>query len=375
MGAREQAGDPEDVTLFLCGDVMTGRGIDQALPHPSEPWIYEPYATSALDYVELAERANGPIPRPVDFAYVWGDLLEELDDRAPDRRIGNLETSVTTSSQAEPKGINYRMHPANTGCLRAAGFDCLTLANNHVLDWGPQGLLETLETLDAAGIATAGAGRDGAEAASPAVLALPAGRVLVFSFGASSSGIPASWAAGDGRPGVELLPDLGGAAADRVAGRIDSRRRPGDLVVASIHWGGNWGYEIPRAHREFARRLVDAAGVDVVYGHSSHHPKAIECYRDRPILYGCGDFIDDYEGISGYEDFRSDLVLAYLVTLSSSPRGLVRLAMVPFRVARLRLRRAARADAEWLRRRLDRECRAFGSGVTLSADGTLALEA
>jgi hypothetical protein len=133
------------IELFLCGDAMTGRGIDQILPHPSKPRIYEPAVSSALGYVGLAERANGPIPYPVDFSYVWGDTLAELRARAPDRRIVNLETSITTSEEALPKGINYRMHPRNVACLQAAGIDCCVLANNHVLDWGIPGLLETVE--------------------------------------------------------------------------------------------------------------------------------------------------------------------------------------------------------------------------------------
>jgi poly-gamma-glutamate synthesis protein (capsule biosynthesis protein) len=85
------------ITLFLCGDVMTGRGIDQVLPHPNDPVLHEPYMTSAKGYVELAEEANGPIPKPVDYAYIWGDALRELEQRAPDVRINNLETSITRS--------------------------------------------------------------------------------------------------------------------------------------------------------------------------------------------------------------------------------------------------------------------------------------
>lgn len=122
------------ITLFLCGDVMTGRGIDQILPHPSQPQLYEPYVRSAHEYVALAEQVNGPIPRPVDAAYVWGAALLEFDRRRPDVRIVNLETAITTSEDREAKGINYRMHPANIACLTAAGIDCCTLANNHVLD-------------------------------------------------------------------------------------------------------------------------------------------------------------------------------------------------------------------------------------------------
>ncbi|MBI5445980.1 MAG: CapA family protein, partial [Deltaproteobacteria bacterium] len=162
------------IRLFLCGDVMTGRGIDQILPHPSPPEIYESWARDAREYVRLAEAANGPIPRPMAFAYIWGDALEELAVRAPDARIINLETSVTRSDAYWPgKGINYRMHPGNLPCLTAARIDCATLANNHVLDWGHAGLLETLEALRAAGVGFAGAGRNRSEARAAAVVSVP----------------------------------------------------------------------------------------------------------------------------------------------------------------------------------------------------------
>ena len=129
------------VTLFLCGDVMTGRGVDQILPHPSSPEIFEAHARSALDYVGLAERAAGPIARPVDYAYVWGDALAEFERVRPDVRIVNLETAVTASQEPwAGKGIHYRMHPANVPCLTAAELDCCVVANNHVMDWSRAGL-------------------------------------------------------------------------------------------------------------------------------------------------------------------------------------------------------------------------------------------
>src|SRR5713226_1537518 len=142
----------EAICLFLCGDVMTGRGIDQVLPHPGNPVLYESYVRDARDYVQLAERVNGPIPRPVDLEYIWGDALEELQRAGTDLRIINLETSITRSGSPWPnKGIHYRMHPLNVGCITAAGVDCCCLANNHVLDWGYEGLEETLQTLDREG--------------------------------------------------------------------------------------------------------------------------------------------------------------------------------------------------------------------------------
>jgi len=353
------------ITLFLCGDVMLGRGIDQILPHPCDPAIQEPYMDSALGYVRLAERVNGPIARPVTPSYVWGDALEELARVKPHARIVNLETAVTCSEDRVPKGINYRMSPANVACLSAAAIDCCALANNHVLDWGPSGLAETLDTLRAAGIRTAGAGRSRPEAQAPAELALePHGRILVFSFGTEGSGVPPDWAAAPNRPGIDFLPDLSDHTADRIAARVHAVKRDGDLVVASVHWGGNWGYAISAAEERFAHRLIENAGVDVFHGHSSHHPKGIDVFRDKLILYGCGDFINDYEGIGGHEEFRGDLALMYFPTLEAETGRLLRLEVVPTQMKRLRAQRASPADARWLRTLLDREGGRFGTSTT-----------
>ena len=150
----------QTMRLFLCGDVMIGRGIDQVLPRPCNPILYESYVHSALDYVRLAEEANGAIPRPVALSYIWGAALDELNRVQPDVRIINLETAITHSEDFAPKGINYRISPENADCLTAAGIDCCVLANNHVLDWGRAGLLDTLTTLERLQIKSAGAGRN-----------------------------------------------------------------------------------------------------------------------------------------------------------------------------------------------------------------------
>jgi len=370
--ARESGGrDSGLVTLFLCGDVMTGRGLDQVLPHPSDPRIYEPQARSALQYVALAERANGPIGKPVAFSYPWGDALAELERIGPDARIINLETSVTRSDEPADKGIHYRMDPRNVPVLTAAKIDCCVLANNHVLDWERPGLVETLATLQEAGLATAGAGRDRAEADAPAIVELASGRrVLVFAFGSHSSGIPGHWAASNEAPGVSILE---GTTVAAIAARVRDVRQPGDVVVASMHWGENWGYGIPRAQRTWAHVLLEEAGVDVIHGHSSHHPKGIEVHAGKPILYGCGDFLNDYEGIGGFEEYRGDLALMYFVTLDPSAGRLVRLEMQPLQVQRFRLHRASQDDARWLGDTLDREGAALGTRVDLEADGRLVL--
>jgi poly-gamma-glutamate capsule biosynthesis protein CapA/YwtB (metallophosphatase superfamily) len=360
--------------LFLCGDVMTGRGIDQVLPCPCDPVLYESYLQSALDYVRLAETLHGSIPRSADPAYIWGAALDEWRRAEPDARIVNLETSITRSKDHADKGINYRMSPENAACLTAAGLDCCVLANNHVLDWGRDGLLDTLAALRRLKIKTAGAGRNLAEAAAPAELPIAGkARVLVFSFALASSGMPRSWAAKPDAAGVSLLTDLSNVTAAYVCEQIVRARRAYDVVVASLHWGPNWGYEIPNEQIRFAHELIDHGGVSVVHGHSSHHAKAIEVYRNKLVLYGCGDFIDDYEGIEGYEAYRDDLALMYFVDIDRANGDLRAAEIVPLQIRQFRLARPASTDVDWVRQTLARESRQFGTGVALAPQGRLTL--
>jgi poly-gamma-glutamate capsule biosynthesis protein CapA/YwtB (metallophosphatase superfamily) len=365
---------PAVTRLFLVGDVMTGRGIDQVLPHPGDARLYEAGTTSAHDYIRLAERANGPIARPLAFDAIWGDALIELERVRPDARLVNLETAVTRSTKPEPKGINYKMSPENVSVITAAGINCCILANNHVLDWGRQGLLETLTTLEQVGVRCAGAGRDRASAEDPSVLSLPGkARVLVYAVASPTSGVPRHWAAGVHNPGINLLSSLTKNAANTVADRILSSRQPGDIVVLSIHWGANWGYDIPDEQVAFAHRLIDTGAVDLVHGHSSHHVKAVEVYREKLILYGCGDFIDDYEGISGYEMFRDDLVLMYFPTVRIEDGTLAGLEMVPLQIRNMRLHRASSTDAMWLAHTLNRESERFAAQVRIGHNQELQL--
>jgi poly-gamma-glutamate synthesis protein (capsule biosynthesis protein) len=271
------------VSLFLCGDVMLGRGVDQILAHPGDPALREAVIRDARDYVRLAEQLSGPIPRPVDDSWPWGEALAVLDEAAPDVRVVNLAV------------------------------------------------------------------------------------------GMASSGIPPGWAAVADAPGVALVEPSRAAAAQLVL-RVQEHRRPGDLVVVSIHWGSNWGYGIPREQVDFAHALVDG-GVDVVHGHSSHHPRPVGVYRDRLVLYGCGDLVDDYEGITGHEAYRDDLRLLYLVSVARDTGALVGVRIVPLQARRMRLEHASHGDAEWLRDVLDRVSRPFGAGVGHRSDGTLALRA
>ena len=172
---------------------------------------------------------------------------------------------------------------------------------------------------------------------------------------------------------MALLRDLSEQSARRIAERVGSEKRAGDVVIVSLHWGDNWGFDVPAEQREFAHALVELAGVDVVHGHSSHHVKGIAVHRDRPILYGCGDFLDDYEGIGGFEEFRDDLGLMYFVAVDAKTGKLARLRMTPTRIVGFRVRRACGNDAAWLAETLNREGERFGTSVGWTDGGRLEL--
>lgn len=361
--------------LFLAGDVMTGRGVDQILPHPSDPALHEPSVDDARVYVRLAEDTSGPVPRGVEPAYIWGDALAEWRRMAPAARIVNLETSITRSDDYDTcKLIHYRMHPANVACLVAAAVDTCVLANNHVLDYGRAGLVETLDVLGRAGIAVAGAGQSLDEAVQPAVRSLDGGtRLIIGACAHASSGVPDTWAALPTTPGVNLLPDLVPSTAAALARQVTAIKRKGDVAVMSIHWGDNWGFDVPDRHVAFAHRLVDE-GVDLVFGHSSHHVRPIEIYRDRLILYGCGDFLDDYEGIGGYERYRDDLVLMLFPSVDPDSGRIVMLEATPMQIRRMCLNRASADDARWLCATLNRIDAPFGVTAALTERNTLTFE-
>src|SRR5215208_1879524 len=348
---------------------MTGRAIDQLLPHPGDPTLRESVVSDARTYISLAEQTNGPIPAPIDFAWPWGEAVDIVEQFSPDVRLLNLETSITARGEfAKGKAVHYRMNPGNVGCLTAIRPDVCALANNHVLDFGYEGMTDTIQTLDDAGIRGVGAGLDATQAERPTIVGRPDGtRVVIASCGMGSSGIPRGWAATGHRPGVAYVPDMSDRSARTVADRVLALKDPGDIAVVSVHWGSNWGYEVDTAQIRFAHRLIDD-GIDVVHGHSSHHPRPIEVYHGKLIMYGCGDTIDDYEGIGTYESFRHELRLLYFPVIDRSTGSLRLLRMMPMRMRRMRLERVPDEDAEWLRSTVEQASRAFGTRIDRTAD-------
>ena len=353
----------DTLRLMLVGDLMTGRGIDRILrwPLPAPPGLG---AREARRQLREAERANGPVPLRSGPDYVWGDALDAMAQLDAPLRLASLGTAITSATTAwAGKDTHLRMNPRHVDCLAAGGITACALASDHLLDWDYPGLRETLAALSEAGIAGAGAGLDAASALSPAIMATgPGARLLLFSWATPAAGIPAGWGATSTRPGIALLPGLGEADAREVKACVECHRKPGDLVVVSLHWGEREAADVSAAQRAFAHRLVDLGIVDVLHGHGARAPLPFEVYGDRLLLYACGDLIDDEEAMPVAEGQRADLGCLYVATLARRDGRVRMLEIQPLRRRRFRLERA---DAEawiWLGRRLGLPSEDRGAG-------------
>lgn len=325
-------------TLAMMGDVMLGRGVNEALRHmrPEEP---------------------------------WGDVLPLLVEA--DLRITNLECAITEHRQPwsrTPKVFHFRADPRAVAVLRAAHIDACSLANNHTLDYEEQGLLDTLAHLDAAGIAHAGAGRNLAEAADPALLAADSGSLCV-GLVACTDNEPA-FGADECTPGTNYLPvSLRPEVLARVEVMIAAARTAGaGVVVFSNHWGPNMVQRPSALHREFAHAVMDR-GADIYFGHSAHITQGVEVYRNKLILYDTGDFIDDY---AVDPLLRNDWSFLFRVHLDGV--HLARLELIPVVLEYARVRLAAGEEREANLARMERLSQELGTTLQRRGD-LLVLEA
>ena len=327
------------ITLALTGDVMLGRGVAGALDdhmRPEEP---------------------------------WGDVMPLLE--AADLRIINLECAVTDNEQPwtrTPKVFHFRARPSAIETLRTARIDACSLANNHTLDFEEQGLLDTLEHLDAAGIRHAGAGRNQEEAADPAILTMRADHASRVALLAFTDNEP-PFAAGTGRPGTNYLPiSLKPDALQRVERAVSNVRELGvDTVIFSNHWGPNMVQRPKETFRRFARAVIDR-GVDIYYGHSAHVFQGVEIYGGKPILYDTGDFIDDY---AVHPELRNDW--SFLFQLSVEEGRLERLDLTPVKLSYARVDLATGGERETILDRMQRLSAEMGT-VFARREGALVLE-
>jgi poly-gamma-glutamate capsule biosynthesis protein CapA/YwtB (metallophosphatase superfamily) len=327
------------ITLALTGDVMLGRGVAESLDHRMRP--EEP----------------------------WGDVRPLLDDA--DLRIINLECAVTDNEQPwtrTPKVFHFRAPPSAIETLRTARIDACSLANNHTMDFEEQGLLDTLEHLDAAGIRHAGAGRNREEAADTAVLAVPSDPTRRVALLAFTDNEP-PFAAGADWPGTNYLPvSLQPDVLLRVEKAVATLREMGvETVIFSNHWGPNMVRRPRELFRRFARAVIDR-GADIFYGHSAHVFQGVEIYRGKPIIYDTGDFIDDYA-----IDPRMRNDWSFLFRVSLEEGGFQRLELTPVKLSYARVDLAKGGEREKILDRMERLSAEMGTVFARHA-GTLVLE-
>jgi poly-gamma-glutamate capsule biosynthesis protein CapA/YwtB (metallophosphatase superfamily) len=326
-------------SLALTGDVMLGRKVAEALDYHMRP--EEP----------------------------WGDVRPLLD--ASDLRIINLECAITDNERPwtrTPKVFHFRTQPSAIETLLTARIDACSLANNHTLDFEEQGLLDTLELLDAVGIRHAGAGRNRVEAADPAILTVPADHTRRVALLAFTDNEP-PFAAGTDRPGTNYLPvSLKPDVLRRVERAVSDVREIGvDTVIFSNHWGPNMVRRPTQIFRRFARAVIDR-GVDIYYGHSAHIFQGVEVYRGKPILYDTGDFIDDYA-----VDPRLRNDWSFLFQVSVAEGRFERLALSPVKLSYARVDLATGDERERILNRMERLSAEMGT-VFARREGTLVLE-
>jgi poly-gamma-glutamate capsule biosynthesis protein CapA/YwtB (metallophosphatase superfamily) len=327
------------IALALMGDVMLGRKVAEALSYRMRP--EEP----------------------------WGGVMTLLDDA--DLRIVNLECAITDKERPwtrTPKVFHFRTPPSAIETLRTARIDACSLANNHILDFEEQGLLDTLEHLDAAGIRHAGAGRNQEEAAEPAILTVPADHTQRVALLAFTDNEP-SFAAGPDRPGTNYLPvSLRPEVLRRVERAVSAVREVGvDTVLFSNHWGPNMMQRPKEIFRRFARAVIDL-GVDIYYGHSAHVFQGVEIYHGKPILYDTGDFIDDY---AVNRELRNDW--SVLFQLSVEEGRFRRLDLIAVKLSYARVDLATGGERETILNRMERLSAEMGT-VFARREGALVLE-
>lgn len=319
--------------IALTGDVMLGRLVDQ--------------------YV-IQNRSVPP-------QALWSDVLPIM--LAADCRLINLECVI--SSQGEEwhpttKEFHFRASPRALEFLQAAKIDGVTLANNHVMDFGTEALLDCLTLLDRTGIKRTGAGATLQEALIPAVFGLPQGRIAVV---ALTDNEP-EWEATGTKPGVNYVAynerGLMEPYQSRMAQTLSLARRQADLVIASAHVGPNWGAP-SRAMQALAHDLIDM-GADLYWGHSNHTPQGIELYKGKAILYSAGDFVDDY---MVDKDERNDL--SFLIVLEGEKGCIGRIRLNPVRIEDLGVRLANEQEWQFLTRTMQAKCKAFGT--TMKVEG------
>lgn len=275
-----------------------------------------------------------------NFSYPWGNMIDELAKN--DLNIANLETTFTKSTHPVPKVFNYKSNPKNIQSLIEGSIDVVNIANNHILDFGIEGLVDTLRVLDHAGIKHVGAGMNAEEAARPVIIEKKGIKIGII----GSTDNEPTWKAGINKPGTNYT-EIGKDNA-RVQEAIKQLRPHVDVLIVTIHWGPNWRLRPSQEFVDFAHQMIDA-GADILHGHSAHHIQGIEWYKSGLILYQTGDFVDDYAIDS---TMRNDLSFLFVVDLED--HRIKNLTLIPTRIDMMQVNKAFGNDYTLLLDRISR---------------------
>lgn len=323
------------VRVIFGGDVMLGRNVATVIEDNGAAYPLAPIA---------------PLFRDADLAIV------------------NLECAITESNDifpGAPKAFYFGAPPAATETLTSAGIDLVSLANNHALDFGDKGLLDSIKYLKTAGIKWTGAGANLVEALSPAFTECKQTQFAMVAFCNHQH----DFAARSTNPGiawVDLDNELGAIGAFEEG--LDAIRAAGSVhwPILSLHWGPNFAVSPSQGLQRLAHAAIDL-GYGIVYGHSAHHFQGVEVYKGRPILYSTGDVVDDY---LVDRKFRNDLQLLFELTLNQN--GLDAIQLHPVRIDQCQARPASAADLDFIVPRMQYMCAPFSARVT-NTNGTLQL--
>ncbi len=280
--------------------------------------------------------------------YPWGDTMALFQEA--DVRICNLECVISdwgTPWSVTPKVFHFRSDAKNVATLRVAHIDAVSLANNHTLDFEYEGLFHMMNILNAAGIHYAGAGMTFGEASEPAIWELSGIKLGLIAFTDNEP----DWEATEDQPGVLYIPTtLRDKRAEKLFETVRKTKDLVDLLIVSAHWGPNWGYSPPAEHIPFAHALIDA-GADIIFGHSGHVVRGIEIYKQKPIMYCTGDFIDDY-AVDEIE--RNDRSFIFVVEIDG--HSISRLLLYPTVIQDFQARRAKNAERQAIVANMQRLC-------------------
>lgn len=378
--------------VFLAGDFEPARGVDNVMPKPTRGELREGSCTHAAEYVMLAERRAGArIDRThVTARSLIGDLPSVVRLRRPIAHgIINLETAVTRCDDFAPKAVNYRASEENVAMLldelSMEGINVACIANNHVFDFGARGFADTLNaarrvTEESGGrFVFVGGGRTVRDATAPVIVGEHNTRAAVFAMAFQNSGTPLSWSADETSSGMGVaMGDYRDRVPTRTLLEITRAKASGAMVIVSIHFGSNWGWEIDPENVTAARALIDA-GADIVHGHSSHHPRTAELYKNKLILYGCGEMFNDYEGIGDHPGFPAshflgDLRFAYFVDVDTRTGDFVRMFVHPMKQKLFRLHEGESSHAKRFQNALAPQYAKRGLRVEIDADDDRSLK-